>query len=176
MSEYPQELVRIRHLFDGTEVTIRPIRAEDAAMELAFVNHLSEESRYARFMEYMRELPKSKLKYLTDVDYEHHLALVATVREGGAEVEIGVARYVVDPEDKTSCEFAIAVDDDRQGSGVAGILMAALMDAARARGLRTMEGFVLSSNHRMLKFARQLGFTVHRELGDAGTMRVVRAL
>ena len=33
MADYPAELVRTRRLFDGSEVLIRPIRAEDAAME-----------------------------------------------------------------------------------------------------------------------------------------------
>ena len=77
MAEYPAELVRVRTLFDGSQVTIRPIRPEDAPMEQDFVRHLSPDSRYARFMGALKELPADKLKYLTDIDYEHHLALVA---------------------------------------------------------------------------------------------------
>ncbi|MCZ7653672.1 MAG: hypothetical protein M5R42_04370 [Rhodocyclaceae bacterium] len=30
-----------------------------------------------------------------------------------------------------------------------------------------MEGFVLTSNHKMLKFTRQLGFELHRDMGEA---------
>lgn len=175
MVEYPAHLVRTRHLFDGTQITIRPIRPQDAAMEQDFVRRLSDDSRYYRFMEQLHELPLRKLEYLTAIDYDKHMALLATVVREGREVEIGVARYVANP-DGQSCEFAIAVDDAWQGTGVAGILMAALIDAARAKGLKTMEGFVLASNHKMLKFARQLGLTVHRDIGDADTVRIVRPL
>lgn len=175
MSGYPEELVRRRRLFDGTEITVRPIRAEDAPLEAEFVRHLSDESRYARFMTTLKELSPAKLKYLTDVDYERHLALVATVAGDGGETEVGVARYIVVP-GEMSCEFAIAVDDTFQGTGLAGILMASLMETARARGLKTMEGFVLATNRRMLKFARQLGFTLHRSQDDPGTYHVVREL
>src|SRR5512145_2546803 len=97
MAEYPAKLASVRTLFDGSQVTIRPIRQEDAAMEQDFVRHLSPDSRYARFMGTLKELPAGKLKYLTDIDYEHHLALVAVVRRDGRDTEVGVARYVVDP-------------------------------------------------------------------------------
>ncbi len=144
-------------------------------MEADFVRHLSGETRYKRFMLTLRELSHAKLKYLTDVDQSRHVALVATVERAGKEVEVGVVRYIVDPAG-TGCEFAIAVDDAWQGSGLAGILMHALIDIARSRGLATMEGIVLRSNNRMLRFARQLGFQVQPDPDDRQTMRVLRAL
>lgn len=175
MARYPAELIRKRYLFDGSEVTIRPIKADDAPIEADFVRHLSPESRYSRFMVTLNELPATKLRYLTDVDYDKHMALVATLPRDGKETEIGVARYIVDPKG-ASCEFAVAVDDAWQGSGVAGILMATLMDTARARGLTSMEGIILASNHKMLKFARQLGFTLHHDWDEPDTVHVVRPL
>ena len=175
MADYPVELVRQRYLFDGTPVTIRPIRAEDAAMEQGFVQHLSADSRYKRFMSTLKELPPGKLKYLTEIDYVRHLALVAIIEQEGRQVEIGVARYVAGPSGD-DCEFAIAIDDAWQGSGVAGILMLSLIDAARARGMRKMEAFILASNDKMIKFARQLGFEVRRDADDPGMMHAVRSL
>ena len=38
--------------------------------------------------------------------------------------------------------------------------MASLMDAARTKGLKIMEGEVLTSNHSMLKLVATLGFTM----------------
>jgi acetyltransferase len=175
VSDYPSELVRTRYLFDGSAVTIRPIRREDAPMEQEFVQHLSPESRYRRFMSTLNELPPGKLKYLTEIDYVRHLALVAIVRQGERDVEIGVARYVAGP-GGTDCEFAIAIDDEWQGSGVAGILMLTLIDAARARGMQRMEAFILSTNDKMIKFARQLGFTVRRDPDDPGMVVAERGL
>lgn len=175
MADYPAELVRTRYLFDGSEVLIRPIRAEDAAMEQEFVQHLSPDSRYRRFMSSLKELPPGKLKYLTEIDYQKHLALVAIIERDGEQIEIGVARYVADP-GGTNCEFAIAIDDEWQGSGVAGILMLTLIDAARARGMQRMEAFILASNDKMIKFAKQLGFSVHRDLDDPGMVVAERGL
>lgn len=171
MAEYPQQLVRHRVLFDGTPVTIRPICPQDAGIEQEFVRHLSDDSRYFRFMGSMRELPTSKLKFFTEIDYDRHMAFVATVMCEGKEVEIGAARYVA-VDSPGACEFAITVDDAWQGKGVAGLLMISLEDAARARGFHKMEGIVLASNHKMLKFARQLGFRCHHEPGEPDIVHI----
>ncbi len=104
------ELPTTHHVVEGTPVTVRPLRAADMALEADFVQHLSMDSRYKRFMVTVRELPESKLRYLTDVDQVHHVALAATVERDGREALVGVARYVVDASG-TGCEFAIAVDD-----------------------------------------------------------------
>jgi L-amino acid N-acyltransferase YncA len=44
--------------------------------------------------------------------------------------------------------------------------MDALIGAARRRGLRTMEGFVLAENDAMLRLALRLGFAVTRHPED----------
>jgi len=169
------ELPSTHHLVNGTPVTVRPLRPRDAGLETGFVEHLSMESRYERFMVTLRELPRSKLQYLTDVDQVRHVALVATTDRDGEEAMIGAVRYVVDSAG-SGCEFAVAVDDGWKGSGLAGLLMQTLMNVARSRGLKTMEGSVLATNSRMLKFMRQLGFRQERVADDPQTVRVVRAL
>ncbi|MDH5264420.1 MAG: GNAT family N-acetyltransferase [Betaproteobacteria bacterium] len=171
----PLPLPRATHRVNGTAVAIRPMRADDSPLEAAFVRHLSPDTRYERFMLTLNELSQAKLKYLTDVDQVRHVALVATVDRGGKEVLVGVARYIVDPAG-TGCEFAIAVDDAWHGSGLAGILMHDLIDIARSRGLATMEGIVLATNARMLRFTRQLGFRQERDPEAFDTVRVVRSL
>ncbi|MDR2240450.1 MAG: GNAT family N-acetyltransferase [Zoogloeaceae bacterium] len=176
MTDYPQQLVQSHRLRDGADVVIRPIRPEDAEIEQAFVRELSDDSRYNRFMGQLRELPSRKLEYLTEIDYDWHMALIATVQRDGREVEIGVARYVVAPENDGSCEFAVAVGDAWQGTGVADLLMQDLMAAARSRGLKKMIGFVLPTNHRMLKFCYRLGFESHHELGDGDNVSVFKIL
>ena len=44
--------------------------------------------------------------------------------------------------------------------------MRELIEAARARGLRQMEGFVLADNAGMIDLARRLGFTVSSDPDD----------
>jgi acetyltransferase len=160
---------------DGVLLTLRPMTREDAELEKEFVAQLSSEARYKRFMVSFSELPASKLRYLTDIDQQRHVALVAEFEQDGRPALAGAARYVLDPAG-TSCEFAVAVDDAWQGSGLAGVLMQALIDVARARGIPTMEGLVLAANSRMLKLARQLGFQAEHDPDDYASVRVVRAL
>jgi GNAT superfamily N-acetyltransferase/acyl carrier protein len=171
----PEQLPSTRHLVNGTPVSVRPMRPEDASIEADFVRQLSSETRYKRFMLTLRELSPAKLEYLTEVDQVGHVALVAAVDRDGKQALVGVVRYIVDPAG-TGCEFAIAIDDAWQGCGLGGVLMHALIGIARSRGLATMEGIVLATNNRMLRFTRQLGFRQEPDPEDRTTVRVVREL
>lgn len=171
MQPYPSHLVKHLTLADGTAMTIRPIRPEDAAIEQAFVRNLSHESRYFRFMDTLRELSPRMLSHFTQVDYDRHMALIAVAQDAGKELEIAVARYVMSDDGKSG-EFAIVVADRWQRKGVGRLLMRALMDAARSRGLVTLFGEVLASNSNMLRFMHQLGFTSAFDHGDPRLLRV----
>lgn len=172
---YPQELIRNLTLRDGTRVVIRPIRPEDRQIEQEFVQNLSDEARYFRFLNAIRELSERMLTQFTRIDYFNEMALIAVIQEGGREIEIGVARYIVDP-DGRSCEFAIVIADAWQGRGIGSRLMMHLMEAAQNRGLETMEGLVLASNHKMLSLMAALGFRIEAAAGEPTLRRVVRQL
>lgn len=123
-------LPRTCHQVNGTEITVRPIRADDMPLEAHFVRHRSSETRHERFMVTVRELSPKELRYLTDVNQMRHVALVATTEHDGQEALVGIVRYIVDPTGDR-CEFAVAIDDSWHGSGLACILMQALIDVAR---------------------------------------------
>jgi acetyltransferase len=167
---YPDHLVQRVVLRDGSEIVIRPIRPEDAEIEQAFVRNLSDESRYYRFMDTVRELSPRMLAHFTRVDYHQHLALIAVTPGAAGETQIGVARYFADTEGQR-CEFAIVVADAWQQKGLGTRLMRALMDAARRAGLRVMYGDVLASNHRMLQLMTALGFSLRFEEQDPHVLR-----
>ncbi len=175
MQPYPSHLVQRLTLADGTVVTFRPIRPEDAGIEQEFVRNLSHESRYFRFRDAVRELSPRMLEQLTRLDYDRHLALIAVTTHGGREIQIGVARYVVDA-DRSRCEFAIAVADDWQRKGLGSRLMQALVAAARAAGIGEMYGEVLASNREMLEFAARLGFQARVDERDPGVLRVRKTI
>ncbi len=156
---YPSRLVATWQPREGPPVTLRPIRPEDAEMEQAFIRKLSPESRYFRFMDTLRELTPGMLVRFTQIDYDREMAFVATVPEGAAENEVGVCRYITNP-DGTSCEFAIVIADDWHRRGLGRRMMAQLVEAARARGLRTMIGHVLAENRGMLQLCQGLGFVI----------------
>lgn len=172
---YPVELVQSWTLRDGTRMVIRPIRPEDRQIEHDFVHNLSDESRYFRFFNALRDLSETALTRFTQVDYDKEMALIAVICENGRETEIGVARYSINP-DGRSCEFAIAVADAWQRKGIGSKLMHSLMDAARGRGLETMEGWILSDNTRMLAMMDGVGFTIDANTGDPSLRHVIKNL
>ena len=94
------------------------------------------------------------------------IGLVATVPATDG-IDIVGSAIAVFSADRPSCEFATTVAAAFGGVGLATALMTALIDEARRRGLKTMEGFVLAENQPMLRLARRLGFSVAPELGDA---------
>ncbi|GBG12722.1 acetyltransferase [Novimethylophilus kurashikiensis] len=172
---YPTHLVSLWQLADGTDIIIRPVRSEDAEVMQAFVRAMSDESRYFRFMDTMRELNQSMLSRFTQIDYDREMALIATTEEGGQELMLGVARYIINP-DGESCEFATAVADAWQGRGIGQKLMRMLMEVARDKGLRVMESEVLARNAGMLELAEALGFEILPLEGDEGVRGVRKKL
>ncbi|MCP5299942.1 MAG: bifunctional acetate--CoA ligase family protein/GNAT family N-acetyltransferase [Chromatiaceae bacterium] len=169
---YPPELETTWQLPDGTDVLMRPIRPEDAEIEQDFVQNLSAESKYFRFMQSLDKLTPMMLARFTQIDYDREMALVAVINEGMPDARIlGVARYVSNP-DRQSCEFALTVADEWQKKGIGRQLMQRLMTVARDRGIEIMEGEVLSNNSKMLRLCEKLGFrTVH---GDDPEVVAVR--
>jgi acetyltransferase len=155
---YPVDLIRHISLKDGSEITLRPIRPEDAEMEQTFVKSLSEDTRYFRFMDALRELPRSLLVRFTQLDYQREMAIIALTGSGDTEQQVAVARYTTNP-DGESCEFAVVIADAWQGKGLGTILMRYLMEIAGKRGLKIMEGEVLGANPNMLHLMASLGFT-----------------
>jgi len=145
-------------LDDGSKVTVRPIRPDDAEIEQAFVRGLSQDSRYSRFMGEVSELSPEMLYRFTHNHYPDDYALIVTAPgPDGKEKEIAVARYIMLPEGKR-CEYAIAVADEWQHHGIGHRLMKALMKVAREAGMRYMEGYVLATNQKMLDVVKSLGF------------------
>jgi acetyltransferase len=156
---YPVELIGSITLQDGTTLPVRPIMPEDAERERAFVNGLSDESRYFRFFYQLHELTPAMLARFTQVDYDRELALVVLAPTPKGEQIIAVARYIANP-DRESAEFAIVVADAWQNRGVARKLMERLIAAAKTRGFVRLQGTVLRANPKMLRFTTALGFQV----------------
>lgn len=168
ITPYPAELIE-HGLVGGERLTIRPIRPEDAENHLAFFSRLSPEDIRFRFFSAMRQLSAEQTVRLTQVDYDREIAFVA-VRDADSDT-VAVARLVCDA-DRRSGEFAVIVQADMKGRGLATRLMRRLIDWARAKGLPAITGQVLADNAPMLAFVRHLGFSVHRMLEEPDVMEV----
>lgn len=172
---YPTALEESWQLPSGLDITIRPIKPEDAGIEQNFVRNLSEQSRFFRFMRMLQELTPEMLARFTQIDYDREMAFVAVVSDDHQQTEVGVSRYVTNP-DWLSAEFALVVADDFHGKGVGTKLMQALMKTARAKGLQTLEGEVLRQNRPMQGLMTKLGFTIEAVPDDDEIVRVFKRL
>jgi acetyltransferase len=165
---YPAQYEQNWPLRGGGEYTIRPIHPDDAQMLQQLVRSLSMQSRYFRFVSSMVELPPTLLSRFTLIDYDREMALVAVYKErtvgkdGEVQVTeriVGVSRYITNP-DRASCEFSLVVADDFGGRGIGSRLMRCIIEVAREKGLKEIDGLVLVNNPGMFNLMRGLGFEV----------------
>lgn len=150
----------------GQAVSLRPLRPDDAAIELAFLTGLSDSTRHNRLLGGAIRITEEYIRRLTEIDWTREAALAAVTMIGGTESLIGVARYVADKSGR-ECEFAVVLADRWQGRGIGRRLMEMLIAAARRHGMQRMVGEILSTNQGMLHLARRLGFSIARVPGDA---------
>jgi RimJ/RimL family protein N-acetyltransferase len=148
------------------ELLIRRITPADKDALVAGLGRLSERSVYLRFLSPKPRLSSSELRYLTEVDFIDHYALVA-VLAAAPDVVVGVGRWVRSAEHPGDAEIAIVIADDLQGRAVGTELGRELADAAVARGIERFTASMLPENtaaHRLFrKISSRLDFT--RESG-----------
>jgi RimJ/RimL family protein N-acetyltransferase len=162
-------------LRDGRSVHLRAMRATDEAEFLQAFERLSDAARYMRFMRVVREPDRERLRATLASFPEAGVGLVATVPAADG-IDIIASAIAVFTADRASCEFAITVASEFAGAGLATRLMTTLIEAARQRGVKEMEGFVLTQNQSMLRLAKRLGFRIEPEPGDPTVRRCRLAL
>jgi acetyltransferase len=173
---YPPGLETRWRLEGGIDVVVRPIRPEDATIERDFVDNLSADSKFFRFLNHMNKISPLMLARFTQIDYDREMALVVVLGEHTPEARmIGVARYISNP-DGQSCEFALTIADAWQKKGLGRQLMLRLISIARDRGLQIMEGDVLAQNSKMLRLCTDLDFHTVRNEDDPEIVVVRRYL
>jgi acetyltransferase len=154
---YPQELVETV-TWHGEPLTLRPIRPEDEPQHRRFIEQLSPEDVRLRVFAPRRELPRSELARLTQIDYAREMAFIAERRAADGQAEtIGTVRAVSDP-DGVEAEFAIVVRSDLKGRGLGRLLLEKLKRYASTQGLQRITGVVLRENATMLELAQHVGF------------------
>ena len=150
-------------LLDGRRVLVRAIRHEDKAVLREGFRRLSPESVYHRFFQPKKELSEEDLRYLTEVDFESHVALLAVLEEEGPGLGLGVGRYIVEPGTR-SAEIAFTVDENHHGLGVGTLLLHHLAKIARAQSLVEFRAYVLAENRAMIEVFEHAGFPLNRRL------------
>ncbi len=154
---YPAELVETLP-WDGRTLTLRPIRPEDEAQHLAFLERLDPEDIRMRVFYSRRSIERSELARLMQIDYEREMAFIAVAPgPDGVDETLGVVRAIADP-DNLDAEFGVIVRSDLKGRGLGRLLMDKLIRYQRARGTQRIVGDVILENTGMRELARRLGF------------------
>jgi GNAT superfamily N-acetyltransferase len=157
-------------LRDGTPVLIRPIVPEDKERLRRGFRRLSAQSKLRRFGAPVRDLTAAQLRYLTEIDYVHHMAWIALDPAHPESTALGVARYVQLRDEPEVAEAAVVVADTFQGRGLGTILLGMLGVAASTNGIAKFRAYVVTDNRPMLEILRDLGG--HVELEEPGLYRV----
>jgi acyl-CoA synthetase (NDP forming)/GNAT superfamily N-acetyltransferase len=150
---------------DGRIVRVRPIRPGDRDQIRDLYERASAQSRYLRFFGGGAAIA-GEVDRLVRPAGDDHVALLVE-QDGGV---VAVASY--ERIDDDTAEFAVFVDDARQGMGIGTLALEHLAAAARRAGIAELVGDVLASNTRMLRVSRDLAAGVAR--GDGGDPGVVR--
>ena len=175
ITPYPAELAETV-TWQGEAIELRPIRPEDEPQHRAFIEQLAPEDIRLRFFSVRRELPRSELARLTQIDYAREMAFIAVqAQPDGPAQTLGVVRAVIDP-DNVDAEFAIIVRSDMKGRGLGHMLMRKMIDFLTGRGTQRMVGDILHENLGMRELARSNGFVVDAAGSDADALRVVLTL
>ena len=160
-------------LRNGAALQIRALRPGDRAEMLAAVGRFSKETLYRRFFAPKRYFSEREIEFFLNVDFTSHVALAAVLSEGGRQVIVGGARYIVS---QPGCaEVAFAIDDPHQKRGIATHLISHLIEIARAAGLEEFVAEVLPENVPMLKVFERCGLAMTTS-SERGVVHVTLAL
>jgi RimJ/RimL family protein N-acetyltransferase len=160
-------------LRDGSLITIRALRPQDRDELVAAVGRLSPRSLYRRFFGPRRSFSKAEVSYFVDIDFERHVALVATVEERRRPLLIASARYIVTAEHEAEVAFIVA--DAWQNRGIGGRLLRHLVALAREAGITTFTADVLPDNLGMLKVFEKSGMRI-RKKHETGSVHLTMQL
>lgn len=148
---YTNDYEEHRTLSDGTRLLLRMVRPSDKQAFAEGLAGLSERTRYQRFMAPKKGFTDAELVFLTEVDGENHLAIVAGRERPGAEPEgIGVGRLVRMEDDPESAELGIVVADAWQRRGIGRLLLERTTAAAAERGIRRIRAQLMADNGQAL--------------------------
>ncbi|WP_457322039.1 bifunctional acetate--CoA ligase family protein/GNAT family N-acetyltransferase [Roseateles sp. P5_E11] len=169
---YPAELAET-WTWQGRQLQVRPIRPEDEARHLAFAGQLAPEDIRLRFFSMRRELPRSELARLVQIDYDREMAFVVIEAQAdGTQHTLGVVRAVADP-DNVEAEFAIVLATELQGEGLGQRLLDKMVGYLQGHGTQRLVALVLRENVGMRELATQGGFRLDKAGSDHETLRYV---
>ena len=156
----PATFSACERLRDGRPIEIRALRLDDESDMLAAIDRTTAESLRRRFFVTKRGFSEKEKAFFLNVDFVNHVALVASIDEGGRRTIVGGGRYIVTEHGKG--EVAFVVIDAYQGQGIGAMLTRHLASLARTAGLNELVADVLPENAAMRTVLGKYGFKAGR--------------
>jgi len=136
---------------EGTMLDVRPIESDDTDRLKRLFGRLTTRSVQLRFFAPIRQLSRSQLTRLVDVDHDEREALVALSHD---EI-VAVARYAR-RERPGLAEIAVTVEDTWQQRGIGKRLSRRLSTLAVERGFDAFVASILPENRAALRLVKAL--------------------
>lgn len=129
------------------DYVLRPIHASDQNRLQQFFYSHEERTLFQRYRSVPKIMGTDRAYKLVNIDQNKDLALCIVERQGPRETIHAVGRYFID--NQGNAEVAFVVREEKQGLGMASILMNKLIEIGKARNIKTLEGYVRMDNHAM---------------------------
>ncbi len=161
---YPSQYVSAWTAKDGSQMIIRPIRAEDEPLMFVFHQTLSDRSVYLRFLHPLLITDRAthdRLSRISHGDYNNEISLV--VEDPNADkdgLRIVAASRLSRLHGSNAARLSILVSDLCQGKGIGLELMRHLIDVAKQEKYDRIECLMTLDNQSMRKLVTGFGFAI----------------
>jgi acetyltransferase len=170
---YPERLIKVAVLKNGTKVLLRPIKPEDEPLWLEMLGSCSKESIYSRFRYDFYFDSHEIATQFCYIDYDREIGIVAEIEQDGRKRLIGVGRLITDP-DMEITEYAVLVTDDWQHRDLGYILTKYCVEIAKNAKIKRVAAETTRDNKPMVSVFRKLGFKVNFD--ETGSVSVYKDL
>ena len=158
INKYPTEYnVRVV-LKDGSVISFRPIKKDDAPEWLNFWHRLSSRSQYLRLHRSPPEMGMEGALRFCTIDYVNTFAFVAEAIEAHQKHIVAIGRYSRLPATPKTAEIAFVIVDAYQEKGIGTKFIEWLATVARKNDIDTFEAYVLPENTEMMSVFQGYGF------------------
>ncbi len=160
---YPSQYVGSWTAKDGSQFTIRPIRAEDEPKLVQFHETLSDRSVYMRYLHPMllsERVAHERLARICHCDYNREITLIAEqiLDPETCETAIWGAGRLTKLHGTNQARFSTLISDQAQGKGIGKELVKRLIDLSRGEKLDRIEALISTDNQAMQGLCQKLGF------------------
>ena len=158
-------------LSHGLRVAVRPMEPSDRMDLIKGFDHLSDETKYRRFMSSKPRLSQADIRHLFDTE---ELALVLVWKRSSCkDIILGLAHAIRLPGQPDTAEFCITITDEIHGRGAGRILTHAVAHEASRRGITHLTGYMLGTNEAPARLLRSVGTVEYDKIeGGSRDMRV----